>query len=47
MEPAPPAKEDEELVDYEASPEHNYLEINVVHMSSDYLIIPKEEVAQL
>ena len=45
--PVPPAKEDEELVDYEASPEHNNLEINVVHMSSDYLIIPEEEVAHL
>ena len=47
VEPAPPAKEDEELVDYEASPERNNLEINVVHMSSDYLIIPEEEVAHL
>ena len=45
--PAPPAKEDEELVDYEASPERNNLEINVVHMSSDYFIVPKEEVAHL
>ena len=45
--PAPPAKEDEELVDYEASPEHNNLEINVVHMSSDYFIVPEEEVAHL
>ena len=47
VEPAPPAKEDEELVDYEASPERNNLEINVVHMSSDYLIISEEEVAHL
>jgi len=39
--------EDEELVDYEASPEHSNLEINVVYMSSDYLIIPEEEVAHL
>ena len=46
MEPAPPAEE-EELVDYEASPERNNLEINVVHMSLDYLIIPEEEVAHL
>ena len=29
-------------MDYEASPEHNNLEINNVHMSSDYLIIPEE-----
>ena len=34
VEPAPPAKEEEELVDYEASPERSNLEINVVHMSS-------------
>jgi len=47
VEAAPPAKEDEELVDYEASPERNNLEINVVHMSSDYLIIPEEDVAHL
>ena len=33
VEPAPPAKEDEELVDYKASPERRNLEINVVHMS--------------
>ena len=39
--------EDEEFVDYEASPERNNLEINVVHMSSDYLIVPEEEVAHL
>ena len=47
VEPAPSIKEEEELVDYEVSPEGNYLEINVVHMSSDYLIIPEEEVAHL
>ena len=47
VEPAPPAKEEEELVDYEASLEHNNLQINVVHMSLDYLIIPEEEVAHL
>ena len=43
----PPGKEDEELVDYEASSEHNNLEINVVHMSSDYFIFPEEEMAHL
>ena len=32
VEPAPPAKEDEELVDYEVSPERSNLEINVVHV---------------
>ena len=47
VEPAPPATEEEELVDYEASPEHNSLKINVVHMSLDYLIIPEEKVAHL
>jgi len=47
VKPAPPATEDEELVDYEVSPERNNLEINVVHMSSNYLIIPEEEVAHL
>ena len=45
VELAPLAMEEEELVDYEASPERNNLEINLVHMSSDYLIIPEEEVA--
>ena len=34
-------------MDYEASPKRNNLEINVVHMSSDYLIIPEEEVVHL
>ena len=47
VEPAPPVTEEEELVDYEASPERINLEINIVHMSSDYLIIPEEEVAHL
>ena len=47
VKPAPPAMKDKELVDYEASPERNNLEINVVHMSLDYLIIPEEEVAHL
>jgi len=34
-------------VDYEASSEHNNLEINVVRMSSDYFIFPEEEMAHL
>ena len=38
---------DEELVDYEASPEHSNMEINVVHMSSDYFVVPEEELAHL
>ena len=47
VELAPPVTEEEELVDYEASLERNNLEINVVHISSDYLIIPEEEVVHL
>ena len=43
----PPASEDEELVDYEASPERTNLEINVVHLSSDYFVVPKEDLAHL
>ena len=39
---APPAAEDEELVDYEASPECTNMEINVVHFSDDYWAIPEE-----
>ena len=34
--PASPAVGDEELVDYEASPERTNMEINVVHFSDDY-----------
>ena len=37
----PPIAEDEELVDYEASPEHTNLEVNVVHLSSDYFVVPE------
>jgi len=33
---APSASENEELVDYEASPEHTSMEINVVRFSDDY-----------
>ena len=47
VQPTPPANEDEELVYYEASPECSNLEINVVHMSLDYFIVPEEEVAHL
>ena len=43
----PLAKEDEDLVDYEASPEHSNMEINVVHLSSDYFVVLEEEVAHL
>ena len=39
--------EDEELVDYEESPEHTNLEINVVHLSSDYFVVPEEDLAHL
>ena len=45
--PVPPAPEDEELVDCVASPEHTNMEINVVHLSSDYFVVPKEDVAHL
>ena len=43
----PPAAEDEELVDYEASPERTNLEVNVVHLSSDYFVVPEEDMAHL
>ena len=43
----PPAPEDEEMVDYEASPERTNLEINVVHLSSDYFVVPEEDLAHL
>ena len=36
----PPIAEDEELVDYEVSPERTNMEINVVHLSSDYFVVP-------
>src|SRR6185437_4426288 len=41
------AAEDEELVDYEASPERTNVEINVVHFSDDYWAIPEEETTHL
>ena len=44
---APLAAEDEELVDYEASPECTNMEINVVRFSDDYWAIPEEETAHL
>ena len=44
---APSIAEDEELVDYEASPECTNMEINVVHFSDDYWAIPVEETAHL
>ena len=44
---APPAAEDEELVDYEASPEPTSMEINVVRFSDDYWAILEEEIAHL
>ena len=39
--------EDEELVDYEASPECTNMEINIVRFSDDYWAIPEEETAHL
>jgi len=43
----PPTAEDEEFVDYEASPERTNLEINVVHLSSDYFVVSEEDMAHL
>ena len=40
--PAPVVQGDEELIDYEASSEHSNMEINVVHMSLDYFVVPEE-----
>ena len=34
-------------MDYEASLEHTNLEINVVHLSSDYFVVPEEDMAHL
>ena len=34
-------------MDYETSPEHTNLEINVVHLSSDYFVVPEEDMAHL
>jgi hypothetical protein len=39
--------DDEELVDYGTSPERGDLEINVVRLSSDYYVIPDEDIAKL
>jgi hypothetical protein len=44
---APPAREDKELLDYEASPESSNMEINVVCFSDDYLVISEEETDHL
>ena len=44
---APSTTEDEELVDYEVSPEDTNMEINVVTFSDDYLVISEEETAHL
>ena len=43
----PPAPEEEELADYEASSERTNLDINVVHLSSDYFVVPDEDMAHL
>ena len=34
-------------MDYEASPEHTNLEFNVVHLSSDYFVVPEEDMSHL
>ena len=41
----PAALDDEELVDYGASPEHNNMEINVVRFSEEYYTVLEEEAA--
>ena len=43
----PPVPEDEELVDYEASPKHTNMDINVVHLSSDYFVVLEEDMSHL
>ena len=43
----PTEQEDEEFVDYEASPERSNMEINVVHFFEDYYAIPEEDAAHL
>jgi len=47
VQPMPSVQEDEKLVDYEASPERSNMEINVVHLSSDYFVVLEDEVAHL
>jgi hypothetical protein len=44
-EPAP--EDDEELVDYNSSPERMNLDINVIHMSMDGYLLSEEDVAHL
>ena len=34
-------------MDYEASPERTNLEVNVVHLSLDYFVVPEEDMAHL
>ena len=34
-------------MDYEVSPECTNLEINVVHLSSDYFMVPEDDMAHL
>ena len=41
----PAALGDEELVDYEASPVHSNMEINVVRFSEEYYAVSEEEEA--
>ena len=43
----PAAMGDEELVDYEASPAHSNIEINVVRFSEEYYAVLEEEEAAL
>jgi len=44
---APSTADDEELVDYKASPECTSMEINVMRFSDDYWAVPEEETTHL
>ena len=41
----PTALGEEELVDYEASPEHSNMEINIVRFSEEYYVVSEEKEA--
>jgi hypothetical protein len=43
----PALEDDEELVDYNSSPEHMNLDINVIHMPMDGYVLSEEDVAHL
>jgi hypothetical protein len=43
----PTPEDDEELVDYNSSPEHMNLDINVIHMSMDGYVLSEEDITHL